>query len=90
VTLTWTATRSGGSAPFTTTLYVNNVSVGNVATYSQTYCNTNTNLLRTIPAYATVTDGTPQSATSNTVNSYIQNHKTVINPCLVGSTYVCP
>jgi len=86
VTVTWTATRSGGASPYTTTIFVNGVSVGNVTTYSQTYCNTGTTLLRTIPAYATVTDGAGTSKTSTTVNTYIQNHRVVEPTC---GQYAC-
>jgi len=80
VTVTWTATASGGTTPYTRTIYVSNASVGNVATYSRMYCNTGTNLLQTIPAYATVTDGAGTSKTSTTVNTYIQNHKVITEP----------
>jgi hypothetical protein len=74
VTVTWTTTTSGGTSPYTKTIYVSGVSVGNVATYSRTYCNIGTTTLRTIPAYATVTDSAGNSATSGTVNTYIQHH----------------
>ena len=85
VTVTWTATRSGGTSPYTTTIFVNGVSVGNVTTYSRNYCNTGTLTLQTIPAYATVTDSAGASKTSTTVNTYIQNHKVVTDPCLVAA-----
>jgi hypothetical protein len=80
VTVTRTATPSGGSTPYTTTIFVNGVSVGNVSTHSKVYCNTGTTALVTIPSYATVTDSAGQSKTSATVNTYIQNHK-VFTPC---------
>jgi hypothetical protein len=80
VTVTWTTSISGGTTPYTKALYINGVSVGNVATYSRTYCNTGTLTLQTIPAYATVTDGAGTSKTSTTVNTYIQNHKVITEP----------
>jgi hypothetical protein len=89
VTVTWTATHSGGSTPYTTTIFVSGVSVGNVSSYSRLYCNTGTLLLQTIPAYATVTDGSSQTVTSSTVNTYIQNHRVIISGCLVNGPVPC-
>ena len=83
VTVTWTVTRSGGTSPYTTTIFVSGTgtSLGNGTSYSKTYCNTETNVLMTIPAYATVTDSPGTSKTSTTVNTYIQNNKPYVDPC---------
>jgi hypothetical protein len=87
-TVTWTATPSGGTTPRTTTIYVNGTSVGNVTTYSKSYCNTGTNTLQTIPAYAVVADSSGASKTSATVNTYIQNHAVGPVATITGPSYV--
>jgi hypothetical protein len=87
-TVTWTATPAGGTTPRTTTIYVNGASVGTGNTYSKSYCNTGTNLLQTISAYAVVTDSSGSSKTSATVNTYIQNHAANPVPTINGPSTV--
>jgi hypothetical protein len=89
VTVTWTATPSGGSTPYTKAIFVSGASAGNVSTYSRTYCNTGTLSLLTIPAYVTVTDGAGQSATSSTVTTYIQNHRVIVGSCFTTVPVPC-
>jgi len=88
VTVTWTATRSGGVSPYTTTIYVNGTAASSSTSYSKTYCNTGTTALQTIPAYVTVTDSAGTSKTSATVNTYIQNHTVGPVVAITGPSYV--
>ncbi|HKI02874.1 MAG TPA: hypothetical protein VKK31_12940 [Thermoanaerobaculia bacterium] len=91
ITVTWTASPSGGSTPTSTTITVNGVSQGVRTTYSASYCGTNTNTTRTIPASATVTDSLGRTATASTT-TYIRSHREIIVTCIKGTSgaTVCP
>lgn len=74
VYITWTASISGGSSPYTTTWYLNGYSQGTGTSLTETFCNTWTNTTQTVNVYAVVTDAASQSATSNTSTTTIHDH----------------
>lgn len=73
VAITWTTNITGGSSPFTTTMYRNNVSQGVRTTYSQTICNLQANTTQTITIRADVTDSASQSG-SGSQTTTIRHH----------------
>lgn len=90
VTITWTASISGGTTPYTTTMYRNNVSLGQRTSYSQTVCNSQSTVLETITVRADVVDGAGNTAT-NSKSAYVQHHyyREPINTC-DSKAPICP
>jgi hypothetical protein len=73
VTITWTTHISGGTSPYSTTMYVNGYSVGSGTSYSSTFCNYETNYTQTVAVSASVTDSASQTG-SGSQTTTIYNH----------------
>lgn len=92
ITITWRANISGGTSPYSSTMYLNNVSQGVRTTYSKSYCNAKTNSSLTASARATVTDsGSPvQSQSDSAPTITIRSHLVVVSPLAVTVTSNAP
>lgn len=77
--ITWTTNISGGSSPFTTTMYRNDVSQGVRTTYSQTICNLQSNTTQTITIRSDVTDSAGQSGSGSHTTTIRHHYYT--EPC---------
>jgi hypothetical protein len=80
VVITWTTNISPGTAPYTTTMYRNNVSQGVRTSYSETVCNQQINTLQTITIRADVVDAAGKTG-SGSVASTIQHHRYIEPTC---------
>jgi len=92
VTITWTATISGGTSPYTKNWFVNNVAQTNHAiSHSATYCNVGTNSSKIVTVYASVTDSSSpvQTATSATNSTTIVSHRVYVDSCGTNGQ-ICP
>jgi hypothetical protein len=76
ITLTWTTNISGGTPPYSSTMYLNSASQGVRTTYSKSYCNAGTNSSVTAAVSSTVTDSSSpvqsKSASASTIT--IRSH----------------
>ncbi|HEX6898865.1 MAG TPA: hypothetical protein VF789_04095 [Thermoanaerobaculia bacterium] len=85
VTVTWTTNISGGTSPYTSTMFLNSASQGTRTTYSGTYCNAGTNTSVTAAVSSTVTDSsspvqsTTASAPTITIRSHVAGPTATIN-----------
>jgi hypothetical protein len=98
VTITWTTNISGGSSPYSSTMYLNSVSQGTRTTYSGTFCNAQTNSSRTLAVSSTVTDSSSpvqtKSASAPTITIQSHYYKEPTTTCYTvtadGATAICP
>jgi len=91
--ITWTTNISGGTAPYTSTMYVNSASQGVRTSYSANYCNVGTNSSRTVAVSATVTDSGSQSKSASAPTVTIRSHAVFTGGCYTSSVdgqVVCP
>lgn len=73
VMITWTTNISNGTAPYTTTMYRNNVSLGQRTSYSQFVCNAQSTYLETITVRSDVVDSAGKTASASS-SAYVQHH----------------
>jgi hypothetical protein len=92
ITIAWTTSISGGTSPYTSTMYLNSASQGTRTTYSKSYCNAGTNTSVTAAVSSTVTDSsspvqsTSVSAPTITIRSHVASPTVTINgPSYAGS-----
>lgn len=64
-TLTWTATGSGGTLPYSYAWYFNNAFVASGSTYSRTFCGTDINRVTSHALRVTLTDGASRTASDS-------------------------
>lgn len=89
VTITWTTSISGGTSPYTSTMFLNSVSQGTRTTYSKSYCNAGTNTSVSAAVSSTVTDSGGQSKSASAPTITIRSHPVVtIAPTINGPTYL--
>jgi hypothetical protein len=82
VTITWTTNISGGTSPYTSTMFLNSVSQGVRTSYSKSYCNAGTNTSVTAAVSSTVTDSSSpvQSVSASAPTITIRSHTVVSGP----------
>jgi hypothetical protein len=92
ITVTWTTNISGGTSPYSSTMYLNSASQGARTTFSRNYCNAKTNTSLTASVSATVTDsGSPvQSKSASAPTITIRSHVVVVSPLSVTVTSNAP
>jgi hypothetical protein len=92
VTITWTTSISGGTSPYTSTMFLNSASQGTRTTYSKSYCNAGTNTSVTAAVSSTVTDSSSpvQSKSASAPTITIRSHTVVSSPTVTinGPTYL--
>ena len=85
VTITWTTSISGGTSPYTSTMYLNSVSQGTRTTYSKAYCNAGTNSSVTAAVSSAVTDSGGQSKSASATTITIRSHAVAPPPSVTVS-----
>jgi hypothetical protein len=81
-TITWTTNISGGTLPYASTMYKNNVSQGARTTYSASFCGSNTNTTATVTVSANVTDSSsPVQSGSGSQTTTIRYHRIITTTC---------
>ena len=68
VSVTWTASASGGTSPYSYAWYVGSTYLGAGASYTRNFCGTNTNKTQTYTITATATDSTSPTAQTKSVS----------------------
>jgi len=91
-TITWTATGSYGSTPYSYAWYSGSTYLGAGATYSKTFCGNNVSSTQTYTITANLTDSGARTASASHTTTIYYRKLTTTTGCSTsdGKVYVCP
>jgi hypothetical protein len=81
VYITWTTNISGGTSPYSTVMYLNNYSLGNLTSYSEWICNQQVTTTQTLTLRSDVTDSASQFGSGSQTTTIRHHYYTPPNHC---------